>query len=122
MVSMMKPSGRLFTAYLSTVALPTLTPSQPTLTCKPNQKVVQTAQIPVRDWVFYWYNDYVEFVTTMLDLFDLLTPRVVVVSEKSYKERKRKALEDKKARYTESMKLYENAITEIDKALEELVD
>jgi len=58
----------------------------------------------------------------MLDLFDLLTPRVVVVSEKSYNERKRKALEDKKARYAESMKLYEDAIAEIDKALADLVD
>ena len=58
----------------------------------------------------------------MLDLFDLLTPRVVVVSEKSYNERKRKALEEKKARYTESVKLYEDAIAEIDKALKELVN
>ena len=58
----------------------------------------------------------------MLDLFDLLTPRVVVVSEKSYNERKRKAYEEKRTRYLESVKLYEDAIAEIDKALEELVD
>ena len=57
----------------------------------------------------------------MLDLFDLLTPRVVVVSEKSYNERKRKALEEKKARYQEYIKLYEDAVNEVDKALEELV-
>ena len=57
----------------------------------------------------------------MLDLFDLFTPRVVVVSEKSYNERKRKHLEDRKARYEESVKLYQDAIAEIDKALEELV-
>jgi len=58
----------------------------------------------------------------MLDLFDLLTPRVVVVSEKSYNERKRKAYEEKRARYLEYVKLYEDAVAEIDKALEELVD
>ena len=57
----------------------------------------------------------------MLDLFDLLTPRVVVVSEKSYNERKRKALEEKKARYQEYIKLYEDAIKEVDEAIKELV-
>ena len=57
----------------------------------------------------------------MLDIFDLLTPRVVVISEKSYNERKRRELEARKARYEGSIKLYQDAIAEIDKALEELV-
>lgn len=58
----------------------------------------------------------------MLDLFDFFTPRVVVVSEKSYNERKRRLLEERKARYLESVKLYEDAIAEVDTALKELVE
>ena len=58
----------------------------------------------------------------MLDLFDLLTPRVVVVSEKAYNERKRASYEARKAKYLDYIKTYEDAVAEIDKALEELVD
>ena len=57
----------------------------------------------------------------MLDLYDFFTPRVVVVSEKSYNERKRKHLEERKERYEKSVKFYQDAIDEVDKALEELV-
>ena len=58
----------------------------------------------------------------MLDFFDLLTPRVVVVSEKAYNERKRSLSEARKERYLNSIRIYEDAVTEIDKALTELVE
>lgn len=58
----------------------------------------------------------------MLDFFDLLTPRVVVVSEKAYNERKRALCEARKERYLNSIRIYEDAVTEIDKALAELVE
>lgn len=58
----------------------------------------------------------------MLDLFDLMTPRVVVVSEKAYNERKKAAFEIKKKRYLDSIRLYQDAVDEIDKALAELVE
>lgn len=58
----------------------------------------------------------------MLDFFDLLTPRVVVVSEKAYNERKRALYEARKERYLNSIRIYEDAVTEIDKALTELVE
>lgn len=57
----------------------------------------------------------------MLDLFDFMTPRVVVVSEKSYNERKRRLFQERKDRYLDYIKTYEAAVAEIDKALEELV-
>jgi len=57
----------------------------------------------------------------MFDLYDLLQPRVYVVSEKQYDEmldkkrqRRREALEDRR-------KVYEGYIAEIDKELNELV-
>jgi hypothetical protein len=58
----------------------------------------------------------------MLDLFDLMTPRVVVVSEKAYNERKRASYEARKERYLSSIRIYEDAVAEIDKALAELVE
>lgn len=56
----------------------------------------------------------------MLDLFDLMTPRVVVVSEKSYNERKRRLFQERKERYLDYIKTYEAAVLEIDTALKEL--
>ncbi len=58
----------------------------------------------------------------MLDLFDLVTPRVVVVSEKNYNKRKRRYLQERKDRYLDYIKTYEAAVLEIDTALKELED
>ena len=51
----------------------------------------------------------------MLDIFDLLSPRVYVVSEESLKKRRLAVLQDKK-------KLYEEALTVVQKEIDELVD
>jgi hypothetical protein len=58
----------------------------------------------------------------MFDLYDLLQPRVYVVSEKQYDEmldkkrqRRREVLEDRR-------KVYEGCIAEINKELNELVN
>jgi hypothetical protein len=53
----------------------------------------------------------------MLDLFDLMTPRVVVISEKSYNERKRRDLLERRSRYQDYVKTYKAAIREIDEAV-----
>jgi len=56
----------------------------------------------------------------MFDAFDLLSPRVVVVSETMYKERRRQQLEERKAFYQERKNVYKKAIAEVDKELAEL--
>jgi hypothetical protein len=56
----------------------------------------------------------------MLDLFDLMTPRVVVISEKSYNERKRRDLLERRSRYQDYVKTYKAAIREIDEAVSRL--
>ena len=51
----------------------------------------------------------------MLDLFDLMGPRVLVVSDKQYRDAKRKRLEARRD-------LYQEALDGIEKELEELSD
>lgn len=56
----------------------------------------------------------------MLDLFDLVSPRVYVISDSEYKEYKEKRNKRKVARLEEEKKRYLLAIEDIDKELEAL--
>lgn len=56
----------------------------------------------------------------MLDLFDLVSPRVYVISDSEYKEYKEKKNKRRVARLEEEKKRYLLAIEDIDKELEAL--
>jgi len=56
----------------------------------------------------------------MLDLFDLVSPRVYVISDSEYKEYKERQNKKKVARLEEEKKRYLLAIEDIDKELEAL--